>query len=474
MQDFNHPKVIAECDSVQEAMRAASAGSDQSIRSAIDKIQLKFVTELNVITHSCRTILNETQKFRDAEPLAYDDELIQRHRRELLAEKTNTEVQHTQEGKGLVSDRHRRFLELNSFKAKNNLVGDAVEAGNFWLHGGIFLALLLGETVINGWFFAQTNERGILGGAGQAFIFSFINILMAVLFAYWIRYVNHNRLMPQILGYLGVISYIVTTVFYNCFVGHYRNVLEANLDMEISGLLINDASRQAWDNFTANPLGVGDVESLTLVLIGIILSIFAVYKTYSNGDAYPGYASSQKRFAVAARKLTGFRNSREQPDLAEVYVESLKELTLEKTIAQARITDFQSSLTNARAERNRLDEHIAEAKSAFKAELNKFDLAYQQHSAQNLPQDVKIDSYVANLAPSTILPEPDFAPDVEKFREGEPRVSKLISAISLEINEKFKEKEKALKTLEASWTASDQIYMNSAVFLREAEVNKNG
>ena len=478
MQEFNHEKVVAECDSDQEAMRAASAQSEQSITAALDKIQLKFVLELNVITASCRVVLTEAEKYRSAELLAYDDELVLRHRRELLAAKTDNEVQHAQERSGLVRDRQARFLELNSFKAKNSLVGDAVEAGNSWLHGGIFFILLLGETLINGWFFAQTNERGMLGGAGQAFVFSFINILMAFLFAFWIRYINHNRLTPQILGYFGVICYIAATVLYNCFVGHYRNVLEANLEIEISGLLVSDASVLALNNFTDNglagALAVGDVQSVTLVLIGIILSIFALYKTYSHGDGYPGYAAKQKSFAVAVSKLTSFRNSREQPDLAEVFDESIEKLTVDKVDAQTRITDFRLSLTSSRMDIERLDQQIEEAKSGLKGEINKFELAYQQYSAQNLPKHIEKGEYVANLAPSTLKPKPDFGPHEKKFREGEPLVNKLISAISVEIIDRYEEKEKALKALGTDWSTSDQKYMNSAVFLREAEASENG
>ena len=474
MQEFDLEKVVAESDSVQEAMKAAAAGTEQSIRSAIDKIQLKFVTELNVVTNSCRSDLDDAHAFREAEPLAYDDELVPRNQRELLAEKRNTEVRLTQEKEGLVSNRQQQFLNLNAFKASNNLVRDAVEAGNPVLHWGIFALLLLGETLINGWFFAQTNERGLLGGAAQAFIFSFINIVLAILCAYWIRYIHHNSLTPQIIGFFGVVTYLVANVLYNCFVGHYRNALEVNLDMEVSGLLINDASIEALKNFKAGPLAVGDVESVTLVLIGFFLSIGALYKTYSHGDVYPRFASTQKRFSVAHAKLIRFRNTREQVELAEVYDDAIENLNLEKTKTSDKLTNFKSSLSMSQSVRDRLEAQIAEAKSSFKAELNKFDLAYQQHSAQTLPPTIVLDDYIENLAPSTIIPEPNLDAHNAKLEEGEPNVMRLLTAISTEVNEKLSEKEQALTDLKSSWAESDQIYLNSAVFLRGVEASANG
>jgi len=400
--------------------------------------------------------------------------LIQRSKRELLAEKTNIEVRLAQEKEGLVSKRHRQFLDLNAFKASNGLVRDAVEAGNPVLHLGIFAILLLAETLVNGWFFAQTNERGLLGGSAQAFIFSFINIVMAVLFAYWIRYVNHNRVGPQMLGYVGVFFYFLVNVLYNCFVGHYRNALELNLDMEETGIIINAASVEALHKFREGPLAVGDVESVTLVLIGFLLSIFALYKTYTHGDAYPGYSTTQKRFSVAHDKLTTFRNSREQIQLDEVYEDSIEALNLEKVDRSTRLTDFKNSLASSRVTRDALDSQIAEAKSSFKGELNKFDLAYQQHSAQNLPPAIDIDEYVNNLGPSTILPEPDFHPHEEKLKLGGPNIVALVASISTEVNERLKEKDKALKSLKASWAESDTIYLNSAVFLRGVDTGTNG
>ncbi len=39
---------------------------------------------------------------------------------------------------------------------------------------------------------------------------------------------------------------------------------------------------------------------------------------------------------------------------------------------------------------------------------------------------------------------------------------------------RYEEKEKALKALQTDWSKSDQVYMNSSVFLREAEANNNG
>ena len=66
-------------------------------------------------------------------------------------------------------DLHRSEADLAQFKQDNNLNREAHETGSLWKWAAICVVIVLLESGMNGFFFAETNVAGLAGGTITAF-----------------------------------------------------------------------------------------------------------------------------------------------------------------------------------------------------------------------------------------------------------------------------------------------------------------
>jgi hypothetical protein len=177
----------------------------------------------------------------------------------------------------------------------------------------LLLVFVLLESILNGMFFAEGSEAGLIGGVVQALVLSTLNVGAASLYAlYGYPYLFHRERASRVVGALATVLFIVWLLSLNIAIGHYR-------DLFIAGggtVLMTDLLHR----LTSQPLLLSDAKSLILVLLGIGLGLASVIDLVARRDRYPGYAAvaadrqrATERYAEEnARCLAGIMELRDR------------------------------------------------------------------------------------------------------------------------------------------------------------------
>ena len=144
------------------------------------------------------------------------------------------------------------------------------------------------ESLLNGNFFAEASEFGLVGGAATAVIISALNIALGFLLGMWpARYCQHVRASHLFWALPVYVALIVLILMFNLAVGHYREMLIATPDAR---------SLQVLPRLMANPFAITELKSAALVIIGCIVAFAAAVKGYSAFGTYPGHGAAFKRW----------------------------------------------------------------------------------------------------------------------------------------------------------------------------------
>jgi hypothetical protein len=209
-----------------------------------------------------------------------------------------------------------REREFAAFRAAHRLVRHPkVVHARERIARGLLLAICVAlESILNGFFFARGSDLGIIGGVAEAFVLSILNIGGSVLYAqYGLKLLVHNRLVVRAVGVLVTIAYAFWAIGLNLAIGHFRD------------LYVSNAGHVAVADITARlsaaPLGLADVQSLMLVVLGIGLALVALIDAAGLDDVYPGYGAAGRRrmeavFAYADESAGCFAGLAERRDEA--------------------------------------------------------------------------------------------------------------------------------------------------------------
>jgi len=289
-----------------------------------DSIQEK----LNLIENAAEQAMNECPKTTDTEMDIYQQNVVdyvantideERHRaldqlNELDAARKNivNDIEGFSLGQIVEAARHK-ILRLNAelhevlenakqeegailrtyryFRFKNKLNRDASYPESAILHWAFVMLAVLFESVINGFFFANTSDAGILGGVFQALFISLVNIGSALLMGiYVVPYKNHVKVKKQSRAKAFTAVYIIFIFFFNLMAAHYRTVIEENpLNAKLATVM----------NLFNNPLGI-NFEAWNLLIIGILFVILALIKGYKSDDIYPGFGEIHRKLKNAS------------------------------------------------------------------------------------------------------------------------------------------------------------------------------
>lgn len=190
-------------------------------------------------------------------------------------------------------------VEFKSFRHENGIRQQAKYPENRVWHVAIILALALGETVMNAFFFE--NAQGLLGGFIVALGVAGLNMGSAFGLGSLFRFKNLPDPGARILGWLSGGSFVVLTLFFNTLFAAFRTAYEAIADPTDVALL-RGAFREAVDAAGGIFVFDGpfqDLTSLILFGIGIILSGVAFYKGMNIDDRYPGHGRRDRDVKTA-------------------------------------------------------------------------------------------------------------------------------------------------------------------------------
>ena len=193
---------------------------------------------------------------------------------------------------------NKRVIEddLLRFKKENELK----RAAQYPVSGSLTISLLLLaiviESAMNGIFFANGNDLGLLGGITIALGISLLNVIPSFFLGKiaFTQIFHINRLRV----YIGILGLIVASVFaflLNFMVAHYREALIHSPD---------DASIVAVESLKNSIVGINDAESWLLCVLGIVFFVFAFYKGIKSDDIYPGFGKKDRNLRDAETDLS--------------------------------------------------------------------------------------------------------------------------------------------------------------------------
>lgn len=139
-----------------------------------------------------------------------------------------------------------------------------------------------GESILNGMFFAQGSEAGLIGGVLQAAVLAILNVVPAVGFAvYGVPALVHRSPILKVFGTVAFLCYMGWALFINFVIAHFREIFVANsgqVDMNI-----------LWIRLVTDPWTLQDPQSWLLGCLGLLISVSAVIAASRLDDLYWGY-----------------------------------------------------------------------------------------------------------------------------------------------------------------------------------------
>lgn len=241
--------------------------------------------------------------------------------------------------------------ELESFRQQNRLERMAHYPDSRLLHWGVISFIVLVESILNGIFLARGAELGLLGGVTQALVIALLNVGIGLTAGWFcLPQLVHRAWWRKIAGGLFAIGLVGFALVFNLAVAHYRDAL--------GGPVPDEAMRTAWTSFVHDPLGVADVLSWLLCLLGVAFSITALFDGWKMDDAYPGYG----------------RLARKQQTLNDDYASTKSEL----------LEELEKIRDTAVKKLNQIAEDIQHRKSEYETILgarHKLQASFNQHLA---------------------------------------------------------------------------------------------
>jgi hypothetical protein len=182
-----------------------------------------------------------------------------------------------------------RAKDFETFRTKNKLIRQPKIVSRrketvLWLTLAIIVIL---ESTLNGLFFAEGSETGLIGGVTQALVLSLLNVGVAILCArFFLPWVRHVHPAIKIAGISCTLFYVTWLIVFNFFIGHFRDLF-----IQSAG---NPSASELLALISTSPLHFANAQSLILVLLGIAMSLASLIDGIGMDDNYPGYGSIRK------------------------------------------------------------------------------------------------------------------------------------------------------------------------------------
>ena len=174
--------------------------------------------------------------------------------------------------------------DLERFRRTHELGRAAIYPDSRILQAGLLLIAAAFEALFSAALFAETDERGLLGGAVTALGLSGANVALGFLSGFLgLRYIGHRQPGPRIAGGAALVVLATLSLSLNLFAAHWRDRMgtaeKTPMDM------INEAS---W-------FGLVTPQAVILLMLGAGVWVFSALKGYSGfDDPYPDYGKMDR------------------------------------------------------------------------------------------------------------------------------------------------------------------------------------
>lgn len=222
--------------------------------------------------------------------------------------------------------------KLRAFQLRHRLEGPPRPAQNGFLAFGLILVVGLCEVVLNGYFFAEQNALGYVGGIAIATVIAVVNVAFSYALGSQFRYVNRRNLGWKLWGMIGLVLFVGFAATLNLAVAHFRDALEA--------FTWDAALIASVDSLIAGPLDLRSFASWLVVGFGSLVSLTAFWKGLTMRDPMPGYNAIHDEWEDAIDDYAEAYGDA-QDALEDAFAEARDKLEQE---AQARRTELKAAV----------------------------------------------------------------------------------------------------------------------------------
>ena len=315
--DVNERRVVVYYENVVDAERGRAL-------EALDELERKL-----------KASRNDIKPGRDLAELARITSSMQENHDRLCAEQGA-------ELRTMRLEQERCLRDLRYFRSVNDLKGRQADYPESTVyHFSWVAAIALIEWISLSSFYANGSDFGLLGGVLIAGTFSVVNLVLMVVAGYCFRYINAPR-DPLQRVYVSVAALCCVFFLFITFIAaHYRVAVERLAAARLAG---GDASTEAdqfratqdaWQNFLANPVGLGDAWAWLVVIFAITFGLFALYKGFTSDDPFPGY---RKVDQDAKRAAADYADKAAATRSAQSAVFDTARADLKRVTANAKLT----------------------------------------------------------------------------------------------------------------------------------------
>lgn len=246
--------------------------------------------------------------------------------------------------------------EFAEFRARHDIRREPRHPGNRGMTVALLALCLVIESALNGVFFAQGSDFGLLGGIALALGLSLVNIVIGFVNGWaFLRAAHHRNWLIKAFGLLCFLALAAGVLVFNGYVAHFRDAYAR----------LGDATNPTTIAHTllTAPFVLASIQSWLLFAVGVLFSGFATFKGFGFDDPYPG-------FGAAGRRLDRARDNyaNERADLldraAEIRDDIIGKLTTGAEALRGAATQRQQVLATRqrmRAEYEAHETHLAEA-----------------------------------------------------------------------------------------------------------------
>ncbi|TAJ42778.1 MAG: hypothetical protein EPO55_00690 [Reyranella sp.] len=183
----------------------------------------------------------------------------------------DTQIRHRETLIALRLDERKRQRDLRRFRRDNGLSRDAAYAEDRWRAAFWLLAILIGESVMNGMLFQKVSPWGLVGGVALAGFISLINVGCGYATGFvGIRLIRHVHVGLRVAGAAVALAGLAAGLAWNSLIARFRDLVEAHPELDTIDLL-KSASAMDWAAFST-------LEAWGLLLLGILIWAFAMLK----------------------------------------------------------------------------------------------------------------------------------------------------------------------------------------------------
>ena len=190
--------------------------------------------------------------------------------------------------------------EFQDFRATHRVRRAPRQPANRGMTVALLALCLVIESALNGVFFAQGSDFGLLGGIALALGLSAVNVVTGFINGWaFLRVAHHRNTAIKACGVLGFLLVAAGLVAFNGYVAHFRDAY-ARLGEATNPTTI------AHGLLTA-PFVLASIQSWLLFAIGVLFSGFATFKGFGFDDPYPGFGAAGRRLDRARDDYAGER-----------------------------------------------------------------------------------------------------------------------------------------------------------------------